>query len=210
MRRRWQQKMNNKILRVIFACVGVLALGLGCGAESQDVNNLNSTESVVVILGNEPLDQETATVDTIARVMKAVEFKKENPNALLIFTGGKTVGSVSEARMMADIAISHGILPKSIRLEENARTTYENAQLTAEMIRKINPGRIFIVTKSDHIEWALPIFRKIDVFKTAEPLACKVSRTDSIAQMEEYLKTHDNARVFKRLQQLRAGIKGTD
>ena len=55
----------------------------------------------------------------------------------------------------------------------------------------------------------MPIFRGVDVFKNAEPFSCHVDRGDSIAQMEEYLKTHENPRVRERLQKLKDGVKGT-
>ena len=56
----------------------------------------------------------------------------------------------------------------------------------------------------------MPIFRKHEVFRTAEPLACDVSRADTIAQMREYLKNHDNPRVRQRLQWLMEGTQGPD
>ena len=48
------------------------------------------------------------------------------------------------------------------------------------------------------------------MFAAAEPLACQVSRAESIAQMEEYLIKRDSARVRERLEQLKNGIRGTD
>ncbi len=203
--------MNKKnAIGIVFICLVILMTTLGCEAKDKDGEPVSSVETVLVILGNEPLDQETPSVDMIARVMKSVEFKKANPDTQLIFTGGPTTGGVSEARMMADIAIAQGIPSDSILLEEKARTTSENAFFAAEMVRRLEPKRIFIVTKSEHIEWAMPIFKKIEVFKDAQILVCEVSRQQSIAQMEEYLKEHDNPRVAKRLQQLQAGIKGVD
>ena len=111
---------------------------------------------------------------------------------------------------MANLAVAQGVSTNSIRLEEKARSTQENARLTAKLIEHIKPKRVLIVSKRDHLDWAMPIFRKVDAFRTAEPLACQVDRAASIVQMEAYLKKHDSPRVRQRLQQLKNGVKGTD
>ncbi len=165
---------------------------------------------MLIVLGNEPLDDETPTVDTIARVTKAVTYQQENSGALLVFTGGPTAGNTSEARMMADLAVAQGVPKDSIRLEEKARSTGQNARLTAALVREIHPRRVFIVSKSDHLEWAMPIFKRVAEFKDAEPLGCQVDRADSIAQMEAYLEKRDSARVRRRLEAMKKGVRGVD
>jgi uncharacterized SAM-binding protein YcdF (DUF218 family) len=181
----------------------------GCNA-GDTPQTAPKVEAVLVVLGNEPLDDNTPTVDMGARVNKAIAFAKEHPGSVLLFTGGPTAGRTTEARMMADLAIAQGVATNSIRLEEKARSTQENARLTARIVTELAPRRVIVVSKEDHLEWAMPIFRKVEAFKTAEALSCQVSRAESIAQMEEYLKTRDNARVRERLGQLRNEVKGTD
>ena len=200
--------MMMRYLTVVLVALVVLPFS-GCTAESPTPGT-SAFDVVLVVLGNEPLDDKTPTVDTVARVKKAVAFQKEHPSTLLVFTGGPTAGTNTEARMMADLAVAQGVSTNSIRLEENARSTQQNARLTAALIRRINPDRILIVSKADHLDWAMPIFKKVEAFRTAEPLPCQVGRADSIAQMEAYLKKNDSPRVRERLQQLRSGVKGTD
>jgi uncharacterized SAM-binding protein YcdF (DUF218 family) len=167
--------------------------------------------TVLVVPGNEPLDESTPTVDMIARVMKAVEFQRQHPLTLLVFTGGRTGGARSEARMMADLAVAQGVATNIIRLEENARSTRENARFTASLIHDIRAQRILIVSKSDHLDWAMSIFREEKIFRNAEPLECQVAAADSMAQMRDYLIRHpDNQRVRERLQSFKDGRKGTD
>jgi uncharacterized SAM-binding protein YcdF (DUF218 family) len=183
----------------------------GCTASDTGHADKAPVGTILIVLGNEPLDEHTPTVDMMARVRKAVEFHKANPDSLLVFTVGTTAGRVSEARMMANIALASGISTNSMRLEESAESTSENASLTANIISKFNPSHILIVSKADHLEWAMPIFREHSVFTKAEPLACTVDSRDSITQMKEYLVTHpENSRVRDRLRQLMKGDKGTD
>ena len=168
--------------------------------------------ALLIVLGNEPLDDQTPTVDMIARVMLAVKYQQQHPGTSMIFTGGATVGQVSEAAMMWHLAQSQGVAESSVRLEERADSTRQNAEFTAAMVQSLVPApqSIYIVSKADHLTWALPLFRACPVFKAAQPLACTVDRQASMAQMQEYLRHHDNPRVRERLQKLQAEIKGVD
>jgi len=170
----------------------------------------NVATVAIVVLGNQPLDDSTPTVDMIRRVLKGVEVAKQSPGALLLLTGGKTVGNISEAEMMALIALSRGMRPESVVLEEAARGTDQNARLCAEILSKRRFARVLVVSKSDHLEWAMPLFREYEIFRNAEPLPCEVDPTEVIAQMRDYLKTHDNERVRRRLSRLLEGLQGVD
>ena len=70
-------------------------------------------ENILVVLGNEPLDDATPTIDTMTRVRKAVEYFSMHPSSILIFTGGPTAGKVTEAQVMANYAMSLGV-PKTV------------------------------------------------------------------------------------------------
>ena len=199
------------VTRVAVLLLAFLLNDRRCAAGETIQAGKTSVGTILVVLGNEPLDEHTPTVDMIARVKKAVEFHKANPDSLLVLTGGVTVGGVSEARMMADIAFASGVSTNATRMEESARSTSENASLTAKIVGAFNPSHILIVSKADHLDWAMPLFRKYGVFTNAEPLACTIDDKDSIAQMREYLVTHpENNRVRERLRQLVKGDKGAD
>lgn len=175
-----------------------------------------SYETVLVVLGNEPLDDNTPTVDTMKRVQLAAEYQKAHPASLIIFTGGPTAGKTTEAQMMSSYAKSLGVPENKIKLEEKARSTEANARLVANILieQHITPKEIFIVSKNDHLNWAMEIFTndKIPgkVFKNAKPLGIDVKSSESIEQMENYLKSHESKRVKFRLGLLQKGIKGID
>lgn len=178
--------------------------------------------TVLVVLGNEPLDDQTPTVDTMTRVKTAVSYYLQNSRTtIIVFTGGPTAGKSSEAQMMATYAKSLGVPDKSILLEEKARSTGENAQLTALLLwkQKINPKTVYVVSKYDHLEWAIPIFKKhkgpVDVFKNVKPLGCTISQSEILEQMENYINQHpknspSTQRVLWRLKNIKKGIRGID
>lgn len=55
-------------------------------------------QSLLIVLGNEPLDDKTPTLDTMTRVKTAVSYFQEHPSSILIFTGGPTAGKTTGTR----------------------------------------------------------------------------------------------------------------
>ncbi len=190
----------------------LLTLAATCGGTAGPTAAPATPPALLIVLGNEPLDDQTPTVDMIARVTLAVKYQQQHPGTLLLFTGGATAGKVSEAAMMWHLAQSQGVAESSVRLEKKANSTRQNAEFTAPMVQAMVPAPrpIYIVSKADHLNWALPLFQAYPVFKDAQPLACAMDRQASIDQMQEYLRQHDNPRVRERLQKMEAEIKGVD
>ncbi len=164
----------------------------------------------LVIPGNEPLDDSTPTIDMSRRVLRAVDIVRKRPVSLLVFSGGATGDTMSEAKMMALIALSRGVPLERMVLEERARSTGENALYAGRILKQRGIERAVIVSKKEHLDWAMPIFRKYEPFERAVRLESRVSREEIIAQMKDYLKLHDSKRVRQRLDQLLKGISGTD
>jgi len=169
-----------------------------------------SYDTALVVLGNQPLDDKTPTIDTVRRVDAAVNYATNHPRCVLIMTGGPTAGRVSEASMMAELAVGRGWKRADIILEEAAHSTRGNAALTAPIVEQLGVTNIFVVSKRVHLDVAMIRFREYPVFKLAQPLACEVSDPEIIRQMEDYLRTHKNPQVEQRLEALRRGIHGID
>ncbi len=163
-----------------------------------------------VVLGNEPLDGSTPTIDLVRRALKGVEHYAQNPGTLLVFTGGPTAGGLSEARMMALVAASRGVPESGFRLEENAGSTRQNAELTAKMLGPMKLQEVTVITKPSHMNSAMAMFRRHPQFKSAQPLACDVTREEILAHMRAYLEVFERARVRARMEALAAGRAGPD
>lgn len=167
-------------------------------------------QTVIIILGNRPLDETTPAVDTIYRVIKGVELFKENPNAVMIMTGGKTAGRISEAEMMGLIAWSRGVPAQAILLEDQAKTTQENALFSARLLKGTHIKKSYLVSKEEHLSWAMPFFHKFDLFRNMEPVDGGIRTEEIINQMENYLNIKNNPDVEQRLKNLKLGIRGVD
>jgi hypothetical protein len=163
-----------------------------------------------IVPGNEPLDESTPTVDLVARTLKAVDYWSRQPGCVLVLTGGRTAGAISEARMMAIIAASRGVPREAMLLEVEASSTRENAVNTARIFKGAKLRKVTVITKASHLPAALAAFRRESVFKDAEGLASDVTDEEVIAQMRAYLEVFDSPRVRARLEALEAGRHGVD
>ncbi len=168
----------------------------------------DNIETVIIVLGDRPLDETTPTIDMVYRVLKGVELAKRFPKAILIMSGGATKGPVPEAQMMGLIAWSRGVNPLRIILEDKSRTTGQNAEFTANIVRSKNIPQIFIITEQSRLEKAIAIFQKHDKeFKDVQGAACDVTSALIIEQMEQFLKNHDDRVVRGRLYFFKLGMK---
>ena len=113
------------------------------------VNRQPHTHVAIVVLGNQPIDGSTLTVDCVKRVHHAIELyrdrQQKNEEAtsvgcVLVLTGGDgtTTGQrcMTEASMMAQIAMDAGVASEDILLEPEAYSTEENAINVAKILRK--------------------------------------------------------------------------
>ena len=71
------------------------------------------------------------------RLGKAAEYGKENPETILIVSGGQGFGEdISEAQAMREYLLEKGIEENRIWLEDKSTNTYENMKFSREMIEK--------------------------------------------------------------------------
>lgn len=93
------------------------------------------------------------------RTEAAVEAWKQQPDALLVFTGGVGVGAVSEARTAANHAAALGVPADRMLLEERSASTHENARFAAELLPRPT-GPVLVVTDSYHLWRAERVFAR--------------------------------------------------
>ena len=100
-----------------------------------------------------------------SRIDKGIEVYRNNPGAKLIFSGGRGVDEeISEARAMADYAVSRGVDSKDMLLEDGSTTTEENIRFSKALMEKDTGGTpsfsCAIATSSYHLMRALLIARR--------------------------------------------------
>ena len=97
------------------------------------------------------------------RLDKAMEYMEENPNLTIIVTGGKgTEEQPSEAYVMANYLMAHGVKAEQILLEDRAVSTRENLIFSYELIGD-REAAVGIVTNSFHVYRATALAEKLEL-----------------------------------------------
>ncbi len=161
---------------------------------SRDSGNADY-DTAIIVLGTGPLDETTPSLDMVKRVEAGVRLLKDNQYAILIFSGGRTCGNISEARMMALIAFARGVSPSDVILEEFSRSTVENAQYTAEIVKKLQLKKIILVSRPTHLERAERIFSKHPEFMSMQIVGTHISKKEVIKNFLAFLAYRDNQRT---------------
>jgi hypothetical protein len=170
-----------------------------------------SFRQAFVVLGNRPLDDHTPTVDMVQRVLTAIDRARPyGRGAAFIFTGAATEGNISEAKMMALIALARGTPRDQLILEEESWTTGRNAFYTAPIVSRLHAQEVFIVTKRSHHAFAREYFRQYPQFRRAVEVVSPEMKEETLAQMADYLRRHDSGLVRNRIQALRNDSHGID
>ena len=89
-----------------------------------------------------------------ARLEAALAFSQEDPNAILILSGGQGPGEdVSEAQCMAQWLTGRGVAPERLVLEDKSTSTEENLTFSREKLRElgIDNAPVTLITAGYHI-----------------------------------------------------------
>jgi uncharacterized SAM-binding protein YcdF (DUF218 family)/glycosyltransferase involved in cell wall biosynthesis len=108
------------------------------------------------------------------RVKQAVDLFHAGYASELVFSSG-FVFAFREAEVMRTLAISSGVPATAIHLESQARNTYENVRLSAEIVRQRDWDRVLLVSSPYHMRRALLTWQRvapdIEVIATPVPLS---------------------------------------
>ncbi|MEI7999460.1 MAG: YdcF family protein, partial [Candidatus Omnitrophota bacterium] len=141
------------------------------------------------------VDEMTPILDMGKRVETGIRLLKQNLQAIIILTGGKTAGPISEAMMMSLIAYSRGVPAGKVLLEEDSRSTVENAQLTALLVQKLSIKKFVLVSRISHLKRAMPIFKSHLEFEQVQSEPTDITKEQIKENLEEYLTYKPSVRV---------------
>ncbi|MDW7710515.1 MAG: YdcF family protein [Deferrisomatales bacterium] len=101
--------------------------------------------------------------DRPERIIEGARLVLEGRARWLVISGGSgdpSLPGASEAELLGAFARQMGVDPGVILLQEESRTTHEDAELTAALLRERGIGRFFLVTSAFHLPRAVGCFRK--------------------------------------------------
>jgi uncharacterized SAM-binding protein YcdF (DUF218 family) len=108
---------------------------------------------------------ETVFNSSVARVLASIALARHYPKAKLALVGGEgeifPIG-LAEARATLGFVLDEGIAATRVILEEQSRSTHENAVLAKESIRPGPAETWVLVTSAFHMPRAVASFRAVD------------------------------------------------
>lgn len=136
-----------KLIVVIAILAVVFLFGASLYLSPQD--KLEKVDAIVVISGG----------DTDARINEGVALYMDGFSDRIIFSGAAAEGEVSNASAMKNIATRKGVPAKDILIEEDSRTTEENAKDVAGIVKDEGFKSVILVTSPYHQRRAYEAFR---------------------------------------------------
>ena len=104
------------------------------------------------------------------RVAHAVRVAEGYGIDFLLLSGGNGGPGPSEAAVMRQLVLEHGIADARIVTEECSRNTFENGVYTGRIMRDRGWRRLLIVTDAWHMRRALYVFRRLGIDAGGDPV----------------------------------------
>ena len=150
-----------KILAIILGAAIVVILGLSlflapndlasCGTSPSDAPKCQKADAIVAISGG----------DTTARANEAIRLYQAGWASKLIFSGAAyDTSGPSNAEVMQQSALDAGVPVKDIIIEEEGKTTKENAENTQDIFQQNDIRSVILVTSAYHQRRASLEFNK--------------------------------------------------
>ena len=146
---------------IIFSVISELVL-VGFIAIYGQTDNMNYSEDVVIVLGA-GIRGDKVTLPLKRRLDKAIEYHAQNPDALILVTGGQGFQeTITEAEAMKRYLVKNGISQNVIVNEEKATSTNENMRYSKAILDARFDGSydVVVITNNFHIYRAVSIARR--------------------------------------------------
>lgn len=103
-------------------------------------------------------------LESLRRYMLFADLSRRYPEARLVFTGGSPLlnrtAHMGEADIARDILTKMGVDADRVTYERASRNTFENARLTADIVRPEPTQTWLLVTSAHHMPRSVGVFRK--------------------------------------------------
>lgn len=147
-------KKLTKLLRVIIICILFVAIVFSAFLIIYGKSdNATYKEDAIIVLGA-AVHGKTISRSLKNRLDVAIEYSQNNPDALIIVSGGKGQGEdITEAEAMEKYLLENGVPKQSIIKEDKATSTYQNFLYSKEILTEKLGSKFSVafVTNEFHI-----------------------------------------------------------
>ena len=148
---------------------------------------------VVVLGGGHTSDPELPLISQISRsslvrLMEGIRIYKKYPGAKLLLSGGGVFDPVSDAEIMARVAMEIGVPERDIILESKSKDTKDEARF----IKPIVGNEPFVlVTTASHIPRSMALFKKLGMNPIPSPIGHSVSEEQGLSPYSFFPSTYN-------------------
>ncbi len=147
------------------------------------------------------------------RLRVALRLAREDPEAVVVVSGGVVRGRPAEAPMMARWLVRQGLAEERILLEAASRSTWENAEQVAPMLRRMGARRVSAVTQRFHGRRAVAALRLALRRAGGDPTIVELSPaadprgrfSGALALLPELIKSLNDATLRRLRRRMRRG-----
>jgi uncharacterized SAM-binding protein YcdF (DUF218 family)/lysophospholipase L1-like esterase len=142
----------------------------------------------IVVLGAGVVGDCVANLNGVRRTLLGARLFRSGRAPLLVITGGTSDANCPVADAMAQLAREYGIPADKLLLERGSRSTHENGEMTAPLLRERRVQRIVLVTDRLHMRRATGVFQRLGFI--VEPSAVPVSQghVDNVSMLSDGLR----------------------
>ena len=148
-----------------------------------DVNNITDVKWVVVLGGghtSDPALPVTGRISntTLARLVEGIRIHNKLQKSKLILSGGDVFDPMSDAGLMAEVALELGVGDENLVLESVSKDTKDQAMF----IRKIvNGDRFVLISTAFHMPRSMALFQKLGMQPIPAPTDHCVKKRQGIS-----------------------------
>ncbi|WP_057771088.1 YdcF family protein [Cytobacillus dafuensis] len=125
----------------------------------------------LIVLGAK-VNGEEMSLSLLNRANKALEYIEENPNTVIVVTGGQGKGeNITEAEALKRFFLENGIDEEKILVEDLSTSTYENLKYSKDLY---NIDQAVIVTNDFHLYRSINLAEKVGI--KGHPLAAETPK----------------------------------
>jgi len=146
------------------------ALGLGCAGAGTlawvylygrwSEASPKEKADAIVVMGARVLPRGQPSRALQARAQRAAGLFHEGIAPLLLVSGGRVDMPKSEAQAGCEVAMGHRVPPEACLLEEQSRSTAQNAAFSAPLLKERGVRHVVLVSDGYHLLRAAAYFRK--------------------------------------------------
>lgn len=149
---------RNIIITLITAFVLVIVVPVSYNMMKYDNYKTDAGAKTVIVLGCK-VRGETPSKFLYDRCMAAVDYLNDNPDAVVIASGGQGAGeNISEAQCIENVLLENGIAQNRIYKEDKSTNTSENIRFSKEIIKNNSLSEEVVIVTNEFHEYRAKLY----------------------------------------------------